>query len=246
MKHKLSSLLLAIGISLTVFFIHDEKLMLWMLLAILVVFHVFLFIGIFNIKFNYFIKSIHRVDSSHVYLTFDDGPDPEFTPKILDLLKKHKIPASFFIIGSKAEQHPEIVKRIAQEGHTIGNHSYHHHNNIAFLSTRKLIEEIKKCSDTLQQILGKRISLFRPPVGITNPNYRRMLKTLHLKSIGWSVRTLDTKEKNKTILLEKLKNNLQKGNIILLHDTQKITESMMDEFLDYAVKNGTTFANLPE
>jgi peptidoglycan-N-acetylglucosamine deacetylase len=136
------------------------------------------------------------------------------------------------------------VKRIHEEGHTIGNHSYHHKNNIAFISTKKLIEEVRLCSITLEKIIGEKIKLFRPPVGITNPNFARMLTVLGLTSIGWNVRTYDTKIVEAQKLLAFLKSNTKNGNIILLHDTMEVTASILDSYLSDATNKGFTFERI--
>jgi peptidoglycan/xylan/chitin deacetylase (PgdA/CDA1 family) len=94
--------------------------------------------GSFKIQANYFLKSINKGQRKSIALTFDDGPDPDTTPIILEILKQKNVKATFFVIGKKAEKYPELLRQIDEEGHIVANHSYSHHNLIAFFSTEKL------------------------------------------------------------------------------------------------------------
>ena len=104
-------------------------------------------IGSFHIRWNYFLKAKHKdehVDDNVISLTFDDGPHKEYTKKVLELLKKYNFKATFFLIGNKIEEHPNLVKEIIDQGHTIGNHTYSHSNNFGFFKTKNVISELKK------------------------------------------------------------------------------------------------------
>lgn len=214
----------------------------WLLLLTALVFHTLLFIGIFHLRFNYFIKSKSNFLKGKALLTFDDGPD-ENTISILNTLKKHNISAIFFLIGNKIEKSPEIVQKIISEGHFIGNHTYTHANKTAFLSTRKLTEEIKKCQQLIEQFQTENLTVFRPPVGITNPNFNRALTTTGLKSIGWSLRTLDTQQKPTNQLINSVLSKIKNSDIILFHDTMKNTAENLNQIIVQAKKNGINFAN---
>ncbi|MGH9678003.1 MAG: polysaccharide deacetylase family protein, partial [Candidatus Acidiferrum sp.] len=119
--------------------------------------------------------------SRAVYLTFDDGPHPVHTPHLLDILREHGIQASFFIVGKMASQHPEIVRRMADEGHTIANHSWSH-GEPSRVSASALLSEVKQTGDLLRQIVGKMPKLFRPPNGKLT-----LAKLWRLWLAGWTV-----------------------------------------------------------
>ena len=193
-------------------------------------------IGSFNFELNYFLKARHHnhnTDKNAIALTFDDGPDSEFTPKALRLLKEYNVKASFFLIGKNAEKHPELVKQIIAEGHVIGSHSYAHTNNYGFLSRNKVTKDIMKSQKVLFDITKKRVQFFRPPFGVTNPNIARAVKNLSLKTFGWSVRSYDTVAKNSEVVFKKITTNLKKGDIVLLHDTSKLSVEILEKLLKH-------------
>src|SRR5690606_17833233 len=109
---------------------------------------------------------------------FDDGPHPDFTPQILKLLRQHNAKATFFCIGKKVAQHPEIVKGIIAEGHIIGNHTYSHTKAFGFLSTKKVTDELQTTEETIERLTGLKTKLYRPAFGVTNPNISTAVKLL--------------------------------------------------------------------
>ena len=165
----------------------------------------------------------------NISLTFDDGPDEVMTPKILDILKEHDIKATFFLIGKKAKKFPELVARIVEEGHIIGGHTWKHTYFFPLKSTRKVHKEFCKCENILHEITGKRVTLFRPPFGITNPNIAKAIKDKEYIPIGWSVRSYDTVEKSdRKEVLERISTNLHNGAIILMHDRCKKADELLN------------------
>lgn len=102
-----------------------------------------------------------------IALTFDDGPDPEYTPLLLDLLKKHNIKVTFFVLGRKAEQYPDLIQRMHSEGHLVGIHNYVHWSN-ALMSPKKVREQVNKTANVIDRIIGKRTFYYRPPWGVIN------------------------------------------------------------------------------
>ncbi len=195
---------------------------------------------------GFFLNSICSGENEGIAFTFDDGPDPVTTPKILDILRTEKIKATFFVIGKRAEKYPEIVKEIDREGHIIANHSYEHSNTIGFFLTGKLADDIEKCSNAIEQIIGKKPTLFRPPFGVTNPKYARAIKKFNLISIGWSGRSLDTITTNKISLVNRVRRAIKQGAILLFHDTQNVTLEALPEIIDLCKKNGIKIVPLQE
>ncbi len=198
-------------------------------------------IGSFNISLNYFLKATHHkhyTDKNVIALTLDDGPHPEFTPKVLELLKEFNSKATFFLIGKNAEKYPELVKQIIADGHVIGSHSYAHTNNYGFLSRNGVTKDIMKSQKVLFDITKRNVQFFRPPFGVTNPNIARAVKNLSLKTFGWSVRSYDTVAKNSETVFKKVTANLKNGDIVLLHDTSELSVDALEKVLTHLkIKN---------
>jgi len=189
--------------------------------------------GSYQIQANYFIKSINYGKKKSIALTFDDGPDPKTTPQILEILKEKNVKATFFVIGKKAEKYPELLRRIDEEGHIIANHSYSHNYLIAFFSTSRLIKDLRRCNEIVFETLGKTPAFFRPPFGVTNPRYSKALKTNGLQSIGWSLRSMDTKARSKYKLIDTVISKLKRGDIVLLHDSLSVTADALEDIIEH-------------
>ncbi len=194
--------------------------------------------GAFNINANWFVKSINRGEKKGIALTFDDGPDPKFTPEILKILDDHRIVGTFFVIGKKVESYPEILKEIEKRGHIIGNHSFSHSPTIPFFSKTKLEADITHCTNIIKTLTGRHTKLFRPPFGVTNPRYAKVMKSLDLLSIGWNVRSFDTILKDPKQLFSRIKNRLKDGSILLFHDTQEVTLQTLPKMIRYCEQEG--------
>lgn len=196
-------------------------------------------IGSFNILWNYFLEAKHRnknCEQNVVSLTFDDGVHPKFTPLVLELLKKNNMKATFFCIGKNVEKYPEIAKKIVDQGHTIGNHTYHHANNWGFLNTDEVIAEITKTNEIIEKTIGESVRIFRPPFGVTNPSIARGVKWLNCEVIGWSVRSLDTVIEQPERILKRITSKVKKGDIILLHDTSEKSIMVLERLLQFLNK----------
>jgi peptidoglycan/xylan/chitin deacetylase (PgdA/CDA1 family) len=126
-------------------------------------------------------------------LTFDDGPNPKWTPRLLDVLAAHDVKATFFLLGIRAEAEPKLVQRIAAEGHLIGNHSWSH-PNLALTSAKKVREELTRTSETLEAITGEKVKYFRPPFGARRPAVFRIARSLGLRVVTWNAMTSDWSE----------------------------------------------------
>ena len=153
-----------------------------------------LFYCSYQIRLGAYVRSLcrNRAAGRVVALTFDDGPDPEQTPRVLDTLRAHGVRATFFLIGSKAELHPEIVRRMAAEGHAIGIHTWSHTPGFPMLRSGAMAADILRCRESLREITGVETDLFRPPYGVTNPMVARAVKRTGSRCVGWSIRSLDT------------------------------------------------------
>jgi peptidoglycan/xylan/chitin deacetylase (PgdA/CDA1 family) len=150
-------------------------------------------------------------------LTFDDGPDPDVTPLLLDLLERHQAPATFFVAGIKAEGHPTLVREILRRGHTVGNHSYHHDPLLMLRSRARLADEIARTQDLLARF-GIRPIAFRPPVGVTNPKLAGVLEALRMDCVTFSCRAGDFGNRRIGGLDRIILRKVRPGAIILLHD----------------------------
>lgn len=202
--------------------------------------------GSAQIQANYFVDSINYGSGKRIALTFDDGPDPEMTPQILKVLDNANVKATFFLIGNKVEQHPELTKQIEASGHVVANHSFSHSNTIAIFPTAKLTADIKQGADAIEQATGKRPVLFRPPFGVTNPRYTKALKELGLTSIGWSVRSMDTTKPDPNVLMRRITDSIKPGSIVLLHDTQQVTLDILPQLIQQVRESGMEIVGLPE
>lgn len=206
----------------------------WLYILFVIIWIAITVIGSFQIRWNYHLNSLnHNYKSLEkiISITFDDGPNPHFTPKILSLLKKHGAKATFFLIGQNAEKYPQLVRQIIEEGHSIGNHSYSHSKNFGFFSNEKVETELIRTNSILKEITGRDIKLFRPPFGVTNPNIKKALRKTKHQSIGWSKRSLDTTSLSEDKILGKITANLKDGDIILLHDSHAKTLVVLEQLL---------------
>lgn len=159
-------------------------------------------------------------DKKIVALTFDDGPDPSYTPVVLDVLKKYDAKATFFILGVRAEKHPAIIKRMAREGHEIGNHSYSHRNFGKGDDTKYMLMEIRRANDIIYRLSGQKSVLVRPPGGYLSNALIALIKKEKLTIAYWSYiqDTKDWKGYSAESIAGHLIKNIKPGQIIILHD----------------------------
>jgi peptidoglycan-N-acetylglucosamine deacetylase len=173
---------------------------------------------LFHPRNQWLVPNRSRVDGAGcVALTFDDGPDPVDTPKLLDLLKEKGVKATFFVIGKRADQHPEIVRRAWEEGHLIANHTWSHYPLFCFLTPRRLRVEIERGTESVRRSCGFRPRFFRSPVGLRHPLLAPYLKDAGLEYVSWTIRTRDTLTPNSSVLARRIL-KAASGDIILLHD----------------------------
>jgi peptidoglycan/xylan/chitin deacetylase (PgdA/CDA1 family) len=219
-----------------------------MFTSLLMVAIAILVVGSYDICFGFYIKSYCKAKTNRkvMALSFDDGPQPDFTPGVLDILNENNIKAGFFLIGEMIEKEPELVKRMISDGHIVGNHSYSHTKKFTVRNTKAVIRDIKKNEDLIQKITGKKVSFFRPPFGVTNPNIAAAARFLKYKVIGWSIRSLDTMGKPDEKIIKRVVTRFKPGGIILFHDTHAGIGNIMKEVIRQAKEEGYSFVRPDE
>ena len=187
-----------------------------------------------------------------VALTFDDGPDPRFTPQILDLLKEYDVKATFFLMGARANAYPELVKRIVAEGHIIGNHAYWHPNLVEQADIATLEREVTDTEATLAGLIGYRTKLFRAPYGFLYNELVEKLRDMNYSVVVWSVDSLDWQEDPPEQIAYNVISNVHPGAIILMHDgaewdgDRTNTIKSLRQIIPNLKKQGFTFETVPE
>jgi peptidoglycan-N-acetylglucosamine deacetylase len=202
--------------------------------------------GSYFIRAGFFLKSVCRGSTSQpeIAISFDDGPSSAFSNTVLDILKKNEVPAAFFCIGKHVAGNEVILKRIDEEGHLIGNHSFSHHFFFDLFSSKKMLEDMRSMDQLVKTVTGRRPRLFRPPYGVTNPNLAKAVRNGGYTSVGWTVRSLDTVKKDPARLLQNLLHSLAPGRIILFHDTSETTAGMLESFIEQVKSKGYGFSRL--
>lgn len=206
-------------------------------------------IGSFHIGWNYHFVSLlsnPTIKKEQVAITFDDGPHPEFTPKILGLLDQFNAKATFFCIGNNVKKHPDLFKRIIANGHTIGNHTYSHSNNFGFLSASKVIDELQRANTIIKEVSGFGPKLYRPAFGVTNPRIKKALKATQLTSIGWNKRSLDTTKLSEEAIYKRITKNFKKGDVVLLHDTSEKSVRVLERYLLFLQRQKTVSVTIDQ
>ncbi|NQZ22431.1 MAG: polysaccharide deacetylase family protein [Colwellia sp.] len=186
----------------------------------------------------------YNLPTQQVYLTFDDGPEPTVTPKLLDLLDLYKVKTTFFIVGKTAKSHPKILQDIHQRGHVLANHSYYHvkFNNI---SLKEQLSEITKTNLIIKQVTGKKTKFFRPPQGIWTLKLLFKLFTLKMTLAHWSRDSLDCRNLTPQEIIANFKQHpVKNGDIILFHDDDEKVIAILQELLPYWLKSNIKFSPL--
>jgi peptidoglycan/xylan/chitin deacetylase (PgdA/CDA1 family) len=153
-----------------------------------------------------------------VAVTLDDGPDPEVTPRVLELLARRGAQATFFCIGERAARHPRLVRDMVAAGHAVENHSLRHRHDFALLGPRRYLAEIGAAQGLLQDLTGRAPRFFRAPAGLRNPFLEPALARLGLQLVSWTRRGFDTRNADADDVLARLTRGLGAGDILLLHD----------------------------
>jgi peptidoglycan/xylan/chitin deacetylase (PgdA/CDA1 family) len=177
-----------------------------------------------------------------VWLTLDDGPDPCDTPAILDLLDQHGAKATFFVIGKKAEQHPELIREIVRRGHQLGNHTWSHPQASFWChGPIRTYREIARCQNTIKAITGAAPTVFRAPVGHSNLFVHPVLEKLGLRLAGWSSRGFDGVSASLPEVTRRIRATATDGAIILAHEATPIAREVVAVILALASEKGWVF-----
>ena len=217
----------------------------WFALIVLI-YIIVIAIGSYFIQLDFYMHSFCSGDSSKPYIaiTFDDGPKAA-TAEILDILKRENAPATFFCIGTNIAGNEDILKRIDNEGHLIGTHSFNHHWSFPLQSKSKIVAEITQCQNEVASIIHKKPILFRPPFGVTDPPLAAAIRSTGVKSIGWSVRSYDTVISSPDKLLKRV-SKIKSGDIILFHDAGLQTKVILHMFIKYVREKGLEIVPLDQ
>lgn len=177
--------------------------------------------GMFSHQSDYFFKLMRGRDyfknGKGILFRFDDGPDPVYTPRILEILKAESLQALFAVTGENAENYPEILRQIHRENHIIGNHTYSHPYHFLLLGYKRICGEIRRTNEIIKDITGQEPEFFCPPIGQKNVAIGRAIKTLKLKPLMWDVHTGDTWFSADRIV-KKIEKKITSPAIILFHD----------------------------
>jgi peptidoglycan/xylan/chitin deacetylase (PgdA/CDA1 family) len=168
---------------------------------------------------QWFGKAFHGLPrgSKQIALTFDDGPNDPHTLNLLDILAKHNVRATFFLIGRYVRQQPDIAREIAKQGHVIGNHTFTH-PFLTFNSAASIRNEIQQCRSAISDAVGERSNLFRPPWGARRPAVFRIVRQLGLKPVMWSITGYDWDAPTADYIERKVTAKVRGGDVVLLHD----------------------------
>ncbi|HTH56367.1 MAG TPA: polysaccharide deacetylase family protein [Cyclobacteriaceae bacterium] len=210
----------------------------------------FLFFKVYGSLFiasNFYIRTFCKGDRNggSIAITFDDGPEPENTVRILKILKEKNVKATFFCIGKKVRDAKSLVRQINEEGHLIGNHSFNHGKWFDLQSAQKMREELKMTDDAIALAISKKPKLFRPPYGVTNPNLAAAVRDDY-QAIGWSIRSYDTVSSDKDKLWKRVTKKLKGGDVVLFHDRCEATIEMLPRFIDHVSEVGLRIVPLDQ
>jgi polysaccharide deacetylase family sporulation protein PdaB len=187
-------------------------------------------------------------DDMMIALTFDDGPHPKITPKILEILEKHDVKATFFMIGENVEYYPNVVRSVVEAGHEIGNHTYSH-PHISRINEETLAREISKCDNAVSKLTGIHPKLFRPPEGVIDNVVKVISSTNDYSVILWRVDTRDWAGTSASAIEKNISQNVRSGDIILMHDyisKNCHTVEAVERIIPILLKKGYKFVTVSE
>ena len=194
-----------------------------------------------------------RRGSKQLALTYDDGPNDPYTLRLLEILGKHNVHATFFLIGRYVQQRPDIVREVVNAGHVVGNHTFSH-PNLIFASATQTTAELQKCERAITQAIGQHSPLFRPPFGGRRPGTLRIARSLGLTPVMWNVSGQDWKGYSGDEINQRIHRQVHGGDVILLHDGSHTGMSVdrsqtilaTDLLIPDAKSEGFEFVTIPE
>jgi peptidoglycan/xylan/chitin deacetylase (PgdA/CDA1 family) len=199
-------------------------------------------------------RPITRIDGDgkRIALTFDDGPNPDATPRILDALRARNVKATFFVLGRHADAWPHIVRRIADEGHTIGNHGWHH-RKLHVRGPAYVRTDLTMGTESIARAAGIQPRLFRAPHGFRSPWVSSIAATLGQRTVGWSRGVRDSAKPGVDAIVQRTVNGAKPGRIMLLHDgdgydmngDRTQTASALPRILDHLLEQGYGLVTIP-
>ena len=188
--------------------------------------------------------------NKRIYLTFDSGYENGCTEKILDILKKHNVPAAFFLVGNYIERNPELVKRMISEGHIVGNHTMHHYDMSRMKEKESFAKELTDLEILYKQVTGQEMEkYYRPPQGIYSQENLEMAKEMGYKTVFWSLAYVDWdnhSQPRREQAMGKLLPRIHNGAVVLLHSTSQTNAEVLDEVLTEWKKMGYSFGDISE
>ena len=188
--------------------------------------------------------------NKRIYLTFDSGYENGCTEKILDILKKHHVPAAFFLVGNYIERNPELVKRMISEGHIVGNHTMHHYDMSRIKEKENFEKELTDLESLYKEVTGQEMEkYYRPPQGIYSRENLQQARDLGYKTVFWSLAYADWDNKaqpSREHAMSKLLPRIHNGAVVLLHSTSKTNGEILDEVLTQWEKMGYSFGDISE
>lgn len=224
-----------------------EIISIWWAIPVVFIYSIILIYGAITVHSGFFMEAICTSEKpNQMALTFDDGPDPDRTPTMLKFLKENSIKGAFFIIGEKAKAHPELVKQIVDEGHTVANHTFSHPLTWGFMNQAGLEHQIDQTRDIIQKITGKEPLFFRPPFGVVNPTVVKVIEKLRLHLIGWDIRSRDGGPIKSDAIYKFVKPRIGKGSIALFHDTNTETPAALERILADCKQQGVEIVSLED
>jgi polysaccharide deacetylase family sporulation protein PdaB len=194
------------------------------------------------------IYSYRKNDGMKIAITFDDGPHPFYTAKILEILERYHVRATFFLIGSCAATYPDLVKAEIEKGHEIGNHTYSH-LKLNGVSKELLQDEISRTDTLLQKLTGRNIKLFRPPEGVCNTAISTLSADLGYHVILWNIDTRDWAHTSSEKIIAHVKRNVKSGDILLFHDyiaKNSPTPAALEVLIPHLLSEGYQFVTVSE
>ena len=193
---------------------------------------------------GFFIAHARSLPEGQLALTYDDGPAPDRTPALLDLLKREQVQATFFLIGERVERAPELAKRIVAEGHAIAVHTHRHPWWWGFMPASIASKEIARCAEAIAKATGSAPALMRPPFGVTSPATARAMRRSGLLPVAWDLRSFDTMSTDADVLAARVVPQLKRSSIVLMHDTAPSAIELTQALIREARTLGRKFVRL--